>query len=52
MTTVNRWDSLVVHAKISILVTLRVLDLLLCEIKMSKLNKQHIGETGYYSIFC
>ena len=47
MTTVNDWRSLVVDAKISILVALGVLDSPLCEIKMSKLNKQHISKTGY-----
>ena len=46
MTTVNDWRSLVVDAKISILVALGVLDSPLCEIKMSKLNKQHISKTG------
>ena len=48
MTTINGWESLVVDTKISILVVLGVLDSPLCEIKMSKLNKQHISETGYY----
>ena len=48
MATVNGWEPLVVDTKISILVTLGVLDLPLCEIKMSKLNNQHISETGYY----
>ena len=48
MTTVNGWESLVVDTKISILVALGVLGSRLCEIKMSKLNKQHISETGYY----
>ena len=47
MTTVNDWRSLVVDAKISILVALGVLDSPLCEFKMSKLNKQHISKTGY-----
>ena len=35
MTTVNSWEPLVVNTKISILLTLGVLDLPLCEIKMS-----------------
>ena len=48
MTTVNSWESLVVHTKISFFVALRVLDSPLCRIKMSKLNKQYISETGYY----
>ena len=48
MTTVNDQESLVVDTKISILVALGVLDLPLCETKMSKLNKQHIIDTGYY----
>ena len=48
MTTVNGWESLVVDTKISILVVLGVLDSPLREIKMSKLNNQHISETGYY----
>ena len=39
MTTVNGWESLVVDTKISILVTLGVLDSPLSEIKMRKLNK-------------
>ena len=52
MTTVNGCESLVVETKISILVTLGVLDSSLCEIKMSRLNKQNISETGYYYIFC
>ena len=48
MLIVNGWESLVVDTKISILVALGVLDSPLCEMKMSKLNKQHISETGYY----
>ena len=48
VTTVNSWESLIVDTKIPILVTLGVLDSPLCEIKMSKLNKQHISETSYY----
>ena len=48
MTTVNSWEPLVVNTKISILLTLGVLDLPLCEIKTSILNKQYISETGYY----
>ena len=47
MTTVNGWESLIVDTKISILVGLGVLDSPLCEIKMSKLIKQHINQTGY-----
>ena len=50
MTAVNGLESLVVDAKISVLVALGVQDSPLCEIKMSKLNKQHFGETGYYQI--
>ena len=48
MLTVNGWESLVADTKMSILVALGVLDSPLCEMKMSKLNKQHISETGYY----
>ena len=48
MLIVNGWESLVVDTKISILVALGVLDSPLSEMKMSKLNKQHISETGYY----
>ena len=48
MTTVNGWESLIVDTKVSILVALGVLDTPLFEIKMSKLNKQHISETGYH----
>ena len=48
MTTYIGWESLVLDIKIFILVALGVLDFPLCEIKMSKLNKQHISETGYY----
>ena len=44
MTAVDSWESLVVDTKISNLVTLGVLDLPLCEIKMSKSNKQHISQ--------
>ena len=54
MTIVNSWESLIVDTKISMLVALGVLDLPLClrgcEIKMSKLNKQDISETGYYKL--
>ena len=39
MTTLNNWDLLNVDTKISILVTLGVLDLPLCEIKMKKVSK-------------
>ena len=39
MTAVNGWESFVVDTKISILIALGVLDLPLCEIKMSKLKK-------------
>ena len=46
MRTVNAWEPLVVD--ISILVALGVPDSPLCEIKMNKLNKRHISETGYY----
>ena len=45
---VNGWDSLIVDTKISILVALGVLDSPLCEIIMSKLNKQHISPIGYH----
>ena len=48
MTTVNGWESLIVDTKVSILVALGVLDTPLFEIKMSKLNKQRIGETGHH----
>ena len=48
MTAINGWESLTADTKISILVAFGVLDLPLCEIKMSKLNKQHITKTGYY----
>ena len=48
MTAVNGWESLVVETKIPILVTLGALDSSLCEIKLSRLNKQNISETGYY----
>ena len=48
MTIINVFESLVVDIKTSSLVALGVLDLHLCEIKMSKLNKQHIIEMGYY----
>ena len=48
MTTVSGWESLAVDTKIYILVALGVLDSTLCKIKMRKLNKQHISETGYY----
>ena len=48
MTTVNGWESLIVDTKVSILVALGVLDTPLFEIKMSKLNKQHISETEYH----
>ena len=48
MTVVNVFESLVVDIKTSSLVALGVLDLYLCEIKMSKLNKQHISKMGYY----
>ena len=54
MTRVNgsqRW-SLVVDKKISILIALVVLDSPLCQINMSKSNKQRISQTGYYQIFC
>ena len=45
---VNGWESLILDTNISILVGLGVSDSPLCEIKMSKLNKQHISETEYY----
>ena len=48
VTTFNGWESLIVETKISILVALGVLDEPLCEIKISKLNKQQTSETGYY----
>ena len=38
MITVNGWESLVVDTKISILVAKGVLDLLLCKVRMRKLN--------------
>ena len=46
VTMVNSCKSLIIDTKISILVALDVLDLLLCEIKTTKLNKQHISETA------
>ena len=48
MATVNRQEPLIVDTKISFFVALGALDSPLCEIKMSKLNKQHVSETGYY----
>ena len=51
VTTVNNWESLIVDTKISnlnALGVLGVLELPLHEIKISKLNKQLIWETGYY----
>ena len=48
MATVKDWESLVADTKISILVALDIPDLSLCEIKMSKFNKQRISETGFY----
>ena len=47
VTTINDWESLIVDTTISILVASGVLDSTLFEIKMSKLNNQHISETGY-----
>ena len=47
VTTVNDWESLIVDTKICTLVALGVLALLLCETKITKLNRQHISETGY-----
>ena len=47
MITVKGWEGLVFGTQISILVALGVLDSPLREIKMRKLNKQHISETGY-----
>ena len=48
VTTVNGWESLIVDAKISILVALGVLDSPQREIKISQSNEQHISKTGYY----
>ena len=48
MTPVTDWELLLVDTKISISVVLGVLDSPLCEIKVSKLNTQHISKTGYY----
>ena len=48
MATVKDWESFVADTKTSILVALDVPDLSLCEIKMRKLNKQRISETGFY----
>ena len=48
VTTVNDWESLNVDTKIPILFALGVLDSPPCEMKVKKLNKQHIRETGYY----
>ena len=50
MATVNDWESLVVDTKISTLVALGGLDSPLGEMKMSKLNKQHISKTGLLNI--
>ena len=50
MATVYGWESLIVGKKNLHLSCLDVLDPSLCEIKMSKLNKQHISETGYYEV--
>ena len=50
MKTVNKLDSLIVDIKISTLVVLGVLYWPLCEIKMSKLDKQRINELEYYQI--
>ena len=47
MTTVNGWDSVIVNIKISILAALAALDQPLGEIKVRKLLKQRISETGY-----
>ena len=46
--TLLPYYSQTVDSKSSFLVALGVLDSPLREIKMSKLNKQHISETGYY----
>ena len=51
VTTVNSWESLIVEIKISILVDLGVLDSRLYEVKISKLNKQHISESGNIKIY-
>ena len=48
VTAVNCQESLTVDTKIYILVALGVLGSFLCEIKMNKLNKQYISETGYW----
>ena len=48
VTTVLQLVVINVNITISTLVALRVLDLPLCEIKNSKLNKAHISEAGYY----
>ena len=48
MKTISGGESLIFNTKISISVALGVIDSSLREIKMSKLNKQHISETEYY----
>ena len=48
VTKVNDWESLNVDTKIPILFALGVLVSPPCEMKVRKLNKQHIRETGYY----
>ena len=48
VTTGNGWVLLVEGTKISILVALGVIHSTLCEIKMRKLDKQHIREIEYY----
>ena len=48
VTTVNGWESLAVVTKKSILVLAGVLDLLLLEIEMSKLNQHHTRGTEFY----
>ena len=57
MTTLNNWDLLNVDTKISILVTLGVLDLPLCEIKMKKVSKYQgmlsvKQDVAKYAFFC
>ena len=48
VTRVKGWESLVADTKMSFLNTLGVLELPLCEIKMSRLHKLQISETGFY----
>ena len=48
VTTVSGWESLAIVTKKSILVPTGVLDLLLLEIEMSKLNKHRVSGREFY----